>query len=144
MLPQHPQVAGPRKHRLLQLRFHIEIIFLDFLAVYLVEQSLDLRRVKARLAKIEITVLDILQQIRQQGIIPCAGDLVEGDVQRLLPGLVNIHHSAGYFRVAQGNGNIESLMSADDRHVGVDHQRVSESELLNGIFDFLVLLIPRL
>ena len=144
MLSQHPQVAGLGKHRLLQLRFHIEIIFLDFLAVYLVEQGLNLRRVKARLAKVKIAVLDILQQIRQKGIIPCTGDLVEGDIQRFLPGLVDVHHGAGYFRVAHGNGNIKSLMSADDRHVGVDHQRVSESELFNGIFDFFVLLIPRL
>ena len=35
-------------------------------------------------------------------------------------------------------------MAADDRHIGIDHQRIGKTELFNGVLDLLVLLIPRL
>ena len=94
-----PEVALFGEARLLQLRFHIEIIFLYLFAVDLVEQRLDLRRFKPGLSKIEVGILDVLQKISQQGIIPCTRDLVECDVQGLLPGLVDVHHRARHFGV---------------------------------------------
>ena len=114
------------------------------LAVYLVEQGLNLRRVKTREPQVEAAVLDVLQQIRQEVIVPRAGDLVEGDVQRLLAGLVDVHHSAGHFGVAKAHGHGQTLVTADDGHVCVDHQGVGKPKLLNGVLDLLVLFIPRL
>ena len=61
-----PEVILFGEARLLQLGFHIEVIFLDLFAVDLVEQRLDLRRVKACLTEIEVGILDVLQKIRQQ------------------------------------------------------------------------------
>ena len=68
MLAKEPQVTLLGEHRLLQLGIHIEVILLDFLAVNLVEQCLDLRRVKTCKAQVKAAVLDVLQQIRQEGI----------------------------------------------------------------------------
>ena len=141
---QHPKVTCLREGRLLQLRFHIEVIFLDVLVVDLVEQRLDLRRLKARLAQVEVGVFDILQQVSQQGIIPRTGDFVECDVQGFLSGLVDVHHRTRHFGIAQCHRNGQALMTADDRHIGIDHQRISKTELLNGVLDLLVLLVPRL
>ena len=35
-------------------------------------------------------------------------------------------------------------MAADDRHIGIYHQRIGKTELLNGVLDLLVLLVPPL
>ena len=75
-----PEVTLFGEAWLLQLGFHIEVIFLDLFAVDLVEQRLDLRRLKAGLAKVEVGILDVLQKISQQGIIPRTCDLVECNV----------------------------------------------------------------
>ena len=144
MLAKEPQVTLLGEHRLLQLGIHIEVILLDFLAVNLVEQRLDLRRVKTCKAQVKAAVLDVLQQIRQEGIVPCAGDLVERDVQRLLTSLIDIHHGTRHFGVAKAHGHGQTLMATDDGHICVDHQRISKTKLLNGVLDLLVLLIPRL
>ena len=144
VLTQMPEVALFGEARLLQLRFHIEIIFLDLFAVDLVEQRLDLRRFKTGLSKIEVGILNVLQKISQQGIIPGTRDLVECDVQGLLPGLVDVHHRARHFGVAQLHRYGQSLVTTDNRHVGIDHQRICEAELRNGVLNFLVLFIPRL
>ena len=139
-----PEVALFGEARLLQLRFHIEIIFLDLFAVDLVEQRLDLRRFKTGLTEVEVGILNVLQKISQQGIIPGTRDLVECDVQGLLPGLVDVHHRARHFGVAQLHRYGQSLVTTDDRHVGIDHQRICEAKLRDGVLDFLVLFIPRL
>ena len=62
MLPETPQVAELRKDRLLELRLHIEIILSHILRVDLIEQRLDLRRVKAGEAQVKIGILNILEQ----------------------------------------------------------------------------------
>ena len=144
MLSQMPEVTLFGEAWLLQLGFHIEVIFLDLFAVDLVEQSLNLRRVKTRLSEIEIGILDVLQKIRQQRIIPCTRNLVECDVQSFFSGLVDVHHRTRHFCVSQFHCNSQSLMAADDRHVCIDHQRICEAELRDGVLDFLVLFIPRL
>ena len=92
MLSQMPEVILFGEARLLQLGFHIEVIFLDFFAVDLVEQRLNLRRVKACLAEVEVGIFDVLQKISQQGVIPCTRDLVECDVQSFFSGLVDLPH----------------------------------------------------
>ena len=56
----------------------------------------------------------------------------------------HIHHRTGNFRIPQVDGNIQSLMSADDGHVRVHYQRVGKTELLNGVLDLLVFLVSRL
>ena len=139
-----PEVALFGEARLLQLRFHIEVIFLDLFAVDLVEQRLDLRRVKACLTEVEVGIFDVLEQVSQQRIIPCTRDLVECDVQGFLPGLVDVHHRTRHFGVSQLHRYGQSLVTTDDRHVGIDHQRICETELRDGILDLLVLFIPRL
>ena len=139
-----PEVTLFGKARLLQLRFHIEVIFLDFFAVYLVEQRLDLRRVKTCLAEIEVGFFDVFEQVSQQGIIPCTCDLVECNVQSLLSGLVDVHHRTRHFSVAQFHRYGQSLVAADDCHICIDHQWISEPKLRDGVLDLLVLFVPRL
>ena len=144
VLSQMPEVALFGKARLLQFRFHIEVIFLDFLTVDLVEQRLDLRGIKAGLAKVEVRILDVLQKISQQGIIPCTRDLIERNVQGFFPGLVDVHHRTRHFGIAQLHRYGQSLVAADDCHIGIDHQRICEPELRDGVLDLLVLFVPRL
>ena len=144
VLSQMPEVTLFGEAWLLQLGFHIEVIFLDLFAVDLVEQRLDLRRVKACLTEVEVGIFDVLEQVSQQRIIPCTRDLVECNVQGFLSGLVDVHHRTRHFCVSQFHCNSQSLMATDDRHVGIDHQRICEAELRDGVFDFLVLFIPRL
>ena len=144
VLSQMPEVTLFGEARLLQLGFHIEVIFLDLFAVDLVEQRLDLRWVKACFAEVEVGIFDVLEQISQQRIIPCTSDLVECNVQGFLSGLVDVHHRARHFSVTQLHRYGQSLVAADDRHVGIDHQRICEAELRNGVLDLLVLFIPRL
>ncbi len=57
VLSQMPEVTLFGEAWLLQLGFHIEVIFLDLFAVDLVEQRLDLRRVKACLTEVEVGIL---------------------------------------------------------------------------------------
>ena len=144
VLSQMPEVTLFGEAWLLQLGFHIEVIFLDLFAVDFVEQRLNLRRLKAGLAKIEVGIFDVFQKVGQQGIIPCTRDLVECDVQGFLPGLVDVYHRARNFGIAQFHCNSQSLVAADDCHVGIDHQRICEPELRDGVLDLLVLFIPRL
>ena len=99
VLSQMPEVALFGEARLLQLGFHIEVIFLDLFAVDLVEQRLDLRRFKACLAEVEVGIFDVLEQVSQQGIIPCTRDLVECNVQGFFSGLVDVHHRTRHFCV---------------------------------------------
>ena len=144
VLTQMPEVALFGEAWLFQLGFHIKVIFLDLLAVDLVEQGLNLRRLKSGLAKVEVGIFDVLQKISQQRIIPCTRDLVERNVQGFFPGLVDVHHRTRHFGIAQFHCNSQSLVAADDRHVGIDHQRICEPELRDGVLDLLVLFIPRL
>nr|DAL04895.1 MAG TPA: hypothetical protein [Caudoviricetes sp.] len=144
VLSQMPEVALFGEARLLQLGFHIKVIFLDLFAVDLVEQRLDLRRVKTRLSEIEIGILDVLEQVSQQRIIPCTRDLVECNVQSFFSGLVDVHHRARHFGVSQLHRYGQSLVTTDDRHIGIDHQRICETELRDRVLDFLILFIPRL
>ena len=139
VLSDEPQVTRPGKDRLLQLRVDIEVILFDILVMELVEQLPDLRRVKAGLPDIEITaVSDVLQELRQEMIVPLAGDLVQRNVQGFLPGLVDVHHRAGDLGVSKILCHGQSLMAADNCHVGIDHQRIGKAEFLDGIQDLLV------
>lgn len=144
MLSQMPEVTLFGEAWLLQLRFHIEVIFLDLFAVDFVEQRLDLRRLEAGLAKIEVGIFNVFQQVSQQGIIPCTCDLVECNVQGFLSCLVDVHYSTRHFDITQLHRYGQSLVTADDCHIGIDHQRICEPELRDGVLDLLVLFIPRL
>ena len=144
VLSQMPKVTLFGEAWLLQLGFHIEVIFLDLFAVDFVEQRLNLRRLKAGLTKVEVGILDVLQKISQQRIIPCTRNLIERNVQGFLPGLVDVHHRTRHFGVAQLHRYGQSLVAADDCHIGIDHQRICEPELRDGVLDLLVLFIPRL
>ena len=61
VLPYQPQISFFGENRLLKFGIDIEVVFLDFLAVQLIEKLVDLRRLKARLAEVEVAVTDILQ-----------------------------------------------------------------------------------
>ena len=144
MLSDQPQVSHLTEDRLLQFGIHIKIILVDLLVMELIEQRIDLGRIKSRLTQIEVAVLDILQQLRQQGIVPSTGNLIECNVQRLLPDLIDVYHSAGHFGVAEVHSYRQSLMAADDGHIGIHNQGISEAKLLNTVFDLFVLFIPSL
>ena len=139
-----PQVSRFGKNRLFQFGFHIEVVLFDLPAVHLIEQRFNLRRVKACLADIKVTVFNILQQLCQQIVIPRAGYFVERDVQRLFPHLVYVHHRAGHFGIAEIDGNCQPLVSADYRHIRIDHKRVGKPKFFDGLPDFFVLFIPQL
>ena len=144
MPSDQPKVTQLAEDRLLQFRVHIKIVLVDLLVMELIEQRIDLRRIKACLTEIKVAVLDILQEFCQQRIIPSTGNLVQRNVQRFLPDLINIDNSTRDFGVAKIHGHRQSLMSADDRHVGVYDQRIGKAELLNAVLDFFVLFIPGL
>ena len=138
-----PQITQLREHRVLQLPFHIEVIFLHVLRVHLIKERLDFWRIKAGLPQVKVRLLDVFQKIRQQVLIPGAGDLVERNVERLFAGLVNIHHRTGHLGKAQVHRHSESLVAADDCHVSIHDQRISKAELLDRSLDLLVLLVAR-
>ena len=142
VLSDQPKVTQLAEDRLLQFGIHIEVVLVDLLVMELIEQRIDLRRIKAGLAQVKVAVLDIFQKFCQQGIVPGPGDLVQRDVQRLLPNLIDIHNGAGHFGIAKIDGYRQPLVTADDRHVGVHDQRVCKAELFDTVFDFLVLFIP--
>ena len=87
MPAEDPGISRLREGRFLKRLLHIEAVLFDLLIVYLVEKLLDLRRVKAGLAKIEITVLNILQKFSKKVLVPRTRDLVQCDVQCLLTNL---------------------------------------------------------
>ena len=115
---------------------------MNLLVMDLIEQRVDLRRVKAGLAKVEVTILDIFQKFCQKVLIPRSGDLVECNVQRLLSYLVDIHDRTGNFGIAEVNRYSQPLVTADDRHIVVHHKRVCKTELLDAVLYFFVLFIP--
>ena len=112
--------------------------------MYLIEKLLDLRRIKAGLSEVEVAVLNVLQQFSQKALVPCAGDLVERNVQRLFSDLVDVHHRTGYLGVSERHRYGQSLMPADDGHVGVDYQRIGKAEFLDAVFDLFVFLVAGL
>ena len=135
----------PRFHKSLCFcrLFRIKIIFLYIFVMHIIEDFRNFRRLKSCLSQIKFTVFQILQQVSQQGIIPRTRDLIEGNVQRLLPDFIDINHRTRYFRIAKFHGNSQSLVPSHDCHIGIDHKRVCKPKLRNGIFNLLVLLIPR-
>ena len=142
MLAQVPDISGLGERRLLQLRIHVEVVFLDLLVVDVAEQLADLRSLEAREVQVEVDVFQVLQQICQHLIVPRPGDLVESDVQCLLTGLVHIDHGAGHFGVTQVNGHCQPLMATYNRHVRIHDQRVGKTEFPDAVLDLLVLLVP--
>ena len=110
----------------------------------LVEQGLDLRRIEAGEAQVKIGILNILEQIGQQVFIPRTGDFIESDVERLFTGLIDIHHGAGDLGEAEVDRYGQTLVPADDRHVGIHDQRIGKAKLLDRRLDLFILLVAGL
>ena len=115
---------------------------MDLFVMDLIEKRIDLRRIKTGLAKVKVAILNILQKLCQKILIPCSGDLIKRNVQRLLSYLVDIHDRAGNFGVAEVYRHCQPLMATDDRHIAVHHKRICKAELLDAVFYLFVLLIP--
>ena len=139
-----PEVPQLRKARLLEFLIHIKVVFFDLLVIDVGKKLIHFRCVKAGIVKVIIRVLQIGQKVSQHLFIPFASDLVKRDIQSLLPGLVHIDYRAGYLGVAKLHGNRQSLVSADNGHIAINHQRVGKTKLFNGLFDLFVFLISRL
>ena len=111
--------------------------------MYLVEQLLYLRWFKSCESCIKIGILQILNQICKQFLVPCPGDFIQCNIQRLFLLLVKIHYRTGNFRISQSLCNRYPLMSSDNRHVRIHYNGISKTELLNGSSDFLIFLVLR-
>ena len=112
----------------------------------LIEQGLDLRRIEAGEARVKIGILDILEQIGQQVFIPCAGDLVERDVQRLfIRRVLDVHHNAVHLGRAFSLQHLEALVTADDvaRHL-IPDDGIDVPEVVQAALDLLIRGIARL
>ena len=142
VLSEMPDIAQFGKGRLLKLGLHIEAVL--FRLVLCSQELLQIHRLKAGKGQVEVLRFQFTEQCRQQVVIPRAGDLVERDVEGFFPGLIHIHHGTGHFGVAKLHRNTQSLVSPDNCHIGIDHQRIRKPKLQDGILDLLVLLIPRL
>ena len=140
---EKPHITFSGNARFLQFPFHIEVILFDLFVMDLIEQLLYLRRFKSRKPCIKIRILQILDQISKQFFVPCTRNFIQGNIQGLFLLLVKIHYRTGDFRITQSLCNRYPLMSANNRHVGIDHHGIRKPELLNGSSDFLVFLILR-
>ena len=138
MPAQQPEVSRLGEAGLLQLLVHIEVIFFDLFVVDVRKERIHLRRVKACVVQVIVRVLQIGQKVSQQLFVPFAGDLVERDVQRLFTGLIHIDHRAGNLGISQVDGDVEPLVAADDRHVGIHHERVGKAKFLDRVLDLFV------
>ena len=141
---QMPEVSCLGEGRILQFLVHIKVILFDFFRRHLVKELLHLRRLEAGERGVEVARLKIMQKICQKVFVPCTGDLVERNVQGLLSGFIDVDDGAGNLGVAEIHRNSQSLMSSDDRHIGIHHQRIRKAKLLNGVLDLLVFFIARL
>ena len=108
------------------------------------KQLLNLCSFKAGKIYIEILILKIDQQIRQQTVIPCTCNFIQRNVEGLFSGLVHIYYRTRNFRVSHSHCHGQTLVTANNCHICIYHQRICKSKLLNRILYFFVFLITRL
>ena len=82
-----------------------------------IKKLFDLRRFKARDADIKIRIFKVFDKVSQEFLIPFARNFIQGNIERLLLGLVDIDHNAFHFRVSEVCKYRDSLVSSDDGHV---------------------------
>ena len=145
MPTQRPHIPGLGDDRGLQLGIHIEIIIFDLALLGVLEQRVDLRRLKAGEGHIKVGPLEVGDEQGQLVLVPLAGDFVEGDVERLLLLAVHLHHHALHLGDTHVQQHLQPLVSAHDKAGGLvpDH-RLHIAELLDGAFQLFIFSIPRL
>ena len=136
---QMPDVAGLGEAGLLQFFLHIEVILFGILVIDAGKQLVDLGAVKAGKVGIELSLIQITDQISQKLFVPCTCHLVHGNVQCLFLVLTKLYHNALDFRLAHVLENRKSLMSRNDRVVvcDIDHDQLNIPEVLNGVLQLL-------
>ena len=142
MPTKEPDISGLGHRRLLQLSIHIEIVLFDFLVVYLGKELLDFWGFKTSEVRIEIRRLQIHDKVSQKLFVPSTRNFIEGDIQSLdLVLILDVNHHTLDFGIAQILENGQTLVTADDRHIIIDDNRLHIAKLLDGVLNLLIFLI---
>ena len=101
VLSEHPHITRLGNGRFCKLRFHIKIVFRDFLIMHGIEKLLYLRWFKTRDTDIKIGILTVFDKICQKFLIPFTRDLIKGNIECLFLGLVDIDHDTLHFSISK-------------------------------------------
>ena len=82
-----------------------------------IEKLFDFRWFKARDADIKIRILKVFDEVGQKFLVPLTRNFIEGNIECLLLGLVDIDHDTFHFRVSEVCKDRGSLVSSDNGHV---------------------------
>ena len=103
------------------------------------KQFLCLREVKAGKCDIIPAVIQVFEKIGEQSLIPFAADFIQSDIECFFFLLVQVHHHAVDFLVAEVLHDFEPLMPANDRSCSlIPYHWLDIAKLLDAPFELLI------
>ena len=145
-----PKVAGlsrgPTSRRNLRRRFLlVEIILYGLGGVKLVHQSVDFLSIEAGKGNVKSGGIQLGDDLGQLRLVPIALNPVQGKVQSLFFFRLQIHHNAVNLCFAHIQQHFQPLVAAHNIAGGpIPDHRLYKSKLLNGAFQFFIVLVAGL
>ena len=150
MVSKLPKVAGlsrgPTSRRNLRRRFLlVEIILYGLGGVKLVHQSVDFLSIEAGKGNVKSGGIQLGDDLGQLRLVPIALNPVQGEVQSLFFFRLQIHHNAVNLCFAHIQQHFQPLVAAHNKTgASVPDHRLYKSKLLNGAFQFFIVLVAGL
>ena len=134
-----PDITGLGHGGLFQFCAYIEIIIFDTVLEGILEQVIDLGRLKTSEGNIEVSALQVSNEQSKFILVPITADFVESDIEGFFLVLIHLHHNAVYFGHAHIHQHLQTLMTANHTAGGlIPDDGFDIAELFNRAFQLFI------